>query len=116
MAKISPRLVPVLVLESVPPPPPRERISVTQRLYEMLQGGLIRIWIENFLKGCGCCLGAWMAFLIVAIMAGLTSGLWGPIVQENMRSALPIPGFELPLALAALAMVFALRAKTGKEP
>lgn len=94
-----------LILAAIPGAPVGPQ-PITRRLATAARAGFVRTWLESFLQGSGCCCGAAFTFLIIMILAGATAPLW----QAQLQQALPraVPGFELPLALAALAVAAAL--------
>lgn len=89
------------VLAAIPGAPPGPQ-PITRRLATAARAGFVRTWIESFLQGSGCCCGAAASLILIMILVGATAPLWQPQLQQALPRA--IPGFELPLAAAALAV------------
>ncbi len=102
-----------IILAAIPGAPPGPQ-PITRRLATAARAGFVRTWIESFLQGSGCCCGAAVSFGLVVFLIGATAPLWQPQIQQALPRA--IPGFEMPLAAAALAvaaLLFRRRSKPG---
>ncbi|MEM3086557.1 MAG: hypothetical protein QXO51_02005 [Halobacteria archaeon] len=102
-----------LILAAVPGAPPGPQ-PITRRLATAARAGFVRTWIESFLQGSGCCCGAAVSFGMVLFLIGATAPLWQPQLQQALPRA--IPGFELPLAAAALAVGALLARHRNRRP
>lgn len=100
------------ILAAMPGAPPGPQ-PITRRLAAAARAGFVRTWIESFLQGSGCCCGAAASFIIILMIVGATAPLWQPQLQQALPRA--IPGFETPLAAAALAAALLFRRRARKE-